>query len=250
MKKWSILSLSLVVVLGVAMLFQATTPQIAAQEADGDGDSVQRTIHVNGTGQVTAEPDVGLITVGVETQAEEASAALSQNSEQMQAIIDALLGADIPQDDIQTRVVQLSPRYDTSSSQAGQPSGPPEIVGYTATNLAEVRVTDLANLGQVLDSAAQAGANRISNIQFEVSDPADLMDQAREAAWADALHKAEQLTSLAGEDLGAVLQMQESSQTPSPIVGRGPVVEQAASVPVQAGTQTITVNLDVTWLLQ
>jgi uncharacterized protein YggE len=250
MKRWSILTVSLVVLLGVAMLLQAAAPQIAAQEDDVDDDSVQRTIHVSGTGQVNAEPDVGLITVGVETQAEEASAALSQNSQQMQAIIDALLEADIPQENIQTRVVQLSPRYDTGSSQAGQPSGPPEIIGYTATNLAEVRVTNLDNLGQVLDSAAQAGANRISNIQFEVSDPADLMDQAREAAWADALHKAEQLTSLADEDLGAVLQVQESSQTPGPIISRGPVIEQAASVPVEAGTQTITVNLDVTWLLQ
>lgn len=250
MKKWSILSLSLVVLLGVAMLFQAAAPQIAAQEGDVGDDSVQRTINVSGTGQVTAEPDVALVTVGVETQAEEAGAALSQNSEQMQAIIDALLAADIPQENIQTQVVQLSPRYDTGSSQAGQPSGPPEIVGYTATNLVEVRVTDLENLGQVLDSAAQAGANRISNIQFEISDPADLMDQAREAAWSDALHKAEQLTGLADEDLGAVLTVRESSQTPGPIGGRGPVVEQAASVPVQAGTQTITVNLDVTWLLQ
>lgn len=249
MKKWSILTLSLVILLGVAMLSQAVAPQIAAQEDDVDDDSVQRTINVSGTGQVTAEPDVGLITIGVETQAEDASAALSQNSEQMQAIIDALLEADIPQENIQTRVVQLSPRYDTGPSQAGQPSGPPEIVGYSATNLAEVRVTDLDSLGQVLDSAAQAGANRISNIQFEISDPADLMDQAREAAWADALHKAEQLTGLAGEELGAVLRMRESSQTPGPVLGRGPVVEEAASVPVEAGSLTITVNLDVTWLL-
>jgi len=76
------------------------------------------------------------------------------------------------------------------------------------------------------------------------------MDQAREAAWADALHKAEQLTGLAGEELGAVLRVRESSQAPGPVLGRGPVVEEAASVPVEAGTQTITVNLDVTWLLQ
>jgi uncharacterized protein len=248
MKKSSILTASLVVLLGVALLFQAGVPRIAAQEDDDD--SVQRTINVSGTGQVSAEPDRAVITVGVETQAEEASAALSQNSEEMQAIIDALLEAGITQENIQTRVVQLNPRYDSEPREPGQPSGPPEIVGYSATNLAEVRVTDLDIMGQVLDSAAQAGANRISNISFEVSDPSDLMDQAREAAWADALHKAEQLTELSGDELGDVLRMRESSQAPGPVLGRGGVAEEAASVPVEAGTQTITVNLDVTWLLQ
>jgi uncharacterized protein len=248
MKKRSILIVSLVVLLGIALLFQSTTPQIVAQE-DDDDDRMQRTINVSGTGQVTAKPDVAVITVGVETQAEEAGAVLSQNSEQMQAIIDALKEAGIPQENIQTRVVQLNPRYETGPREGDQ-SGPPEIVGYSAINLVEVRVTDPDSVGEVLDSAAQAGANRISDIRFEISDPSNLMDQARELAWANALHKAEQLASLADEELGDVLRVHESSQAPSPLPGRGVVAAEAASVPVEAGTQTITVNLDVTWLLR
>jgi uncharacterized protein len=248
MKKLRFVTVSLVVLLGIALLLQSAAPRIVAQEDDSD-DSVQRTINVSGTGQISAEPDVAVITVGVETQAEEAGAALSENSEQMQAIIDSLTEAGIAQESIRTQVVQLNPRYDTSPRQA-DPPGPPEIVGYSATNLVEVRVTDLDNMGQVLDSATQAGANRISNIRFEISDPSDVLDQAREAAWADALHKAEQLTSLADAELGEVLRIRESSQTPGPVLGRGVVVEEAAAVPVEPGTQTVTVNLDVTWLLQ
>ncbi|MCL7453212.1 MAG: SIMPL domain-containing protein, partial [Anaerolineae bacterium] len=87
MKKLRFVTVSLVVLLGIALLLQSAAPRIVAQEDDSD-DSVQRTINVSGTGQISAEPDVAVITVGVETQAEEAGAALSQNSEQMQTIID------------------------------------------------------------------------------------------------------------------------------------------------------------------
>ena len=249
MKKWSILSLSLVVVLGVAMLFQATTPQIAAQEADGDGDSVQRTIHVNGTGQVTAEPDVGLITVGVETQAEEAGAALSQNSEQMQAVVDALTKASVPAENIQTQQVQLSPRY--AEQRSTEPNAPArqEVVGYTATNIVEVRVEALDTVGDLLDAAVTAGANRVQGISFEISNPGDVVRQAREAAWQDAKDKAEHLAGLAGVTLGGVVTINETSGSPVPVLRAG-VGGATAAVPIQPGSQNIEVDIAVTWMLE
>jgi uncharacterized protein YggE len=65
----------------------------------------------------------------------------------------------------------------------------------------------------------------------------------------DSNHKAEQLASLANANLGDVLSINESSSTPRP-VARGEMAIQAATVPIEPGTQSISVNVQVTWLLQ
>jgi uncharacterized protein YggE len=236
----------LFLLLVVMWLAPALSPGFAVQEEMGS-DSPQRTISVSGNGQVDVQPDVAVVTLGVQTEAEEAALALTRNSQQMQALVDALKDAGVAAEDIQTRVVRLYPRY----AQAPEPQGQGELIGYTATNIVEVRVRDLDSVGEILDTAVQAGGNRIESIGFEVSDPAQHMDKAREAAWNDAQHKAEQLAGLAGAELGAVLTISESGRGPQPVVER-PVMaaEAAAAVPIEAGSQTIEVDLQVTWLLR
>jgi uncharacterized protein YggE len=230
--------------LACALLIPVVSPGLAVQEEMGD-DSPERTINVSGNGQVSAQPDVAMVTLGVQTEAEEAAEALTENSQQMQALIDALKGADVAAEDIRTQVVRLHPRYEEEPRGEGQP----ELVGYIATNLVEVRVRDLDTVGEILDVAVQAGGNRIEGIRFEVSDPSASLDQAREAAWKDAQHKAEQLASLAGAELGKVLTISESGRGPQPIVERAVMAEAPEAVPIEPGSQTIEVNLQVTWSL-
>jgi hypothetical protein len=163
----------------------------------------------------------------------------------MQALVDVLKNADIVAENIQTQAVRLSPRYEQKPGGEGQY----ELVGYTASNMVEVRLRDLEAVGGILDAAIQAGGNRIEGIRFEVSDPATYLDQAREAAWNDAQHKAEQLARLAGAALGEVLTISESGHGPQPIVERPMAAEAAAAVPIEPGSESIEVDLQVTWLL-
>lgn len=226
------------------LLISAISPGLAIQEEAG-GDSSQRTINVSGNGQASAQPDVAVVTLGVQTEAEEATAALEENNDRMQALVDVLEDADIAPEDIQTRVVRLFPRYEETPSVDGQR----ELTGYTASNVVEVRVRDIDAVGEILDAAVQAGGNRIEGIRFEISDPAAYLDQAREAAWNDAQHKAEQLASLAGTELGEVLTIIESGRGPQPFVEQAAIADTAAAVPIETGSQTIEVDLQVTWLL-
>ncbi|MGD2047855.1 MAG: SIMPL domain-containing protein [Chloroflexota bacterium] len=235
-----VLSLALAAVL----LISAVSPELTLQD-EPEGDSPQRTINVSGNGQVSAPPDITVVRLGVQTEAEEAATALEENNDQMQALIGVLEDADIPAEDIQTQVVQLFPRYEETPTVDGQP----ELVGYTATNVVEVRVRDIDAVGGILDEAVQAGGNRIEGIRFEISDPAEYLDQAREAAWNDAQNKAEQLAGLAGTELGEVLTINESGRVPQPIVERPAIAEVAAAVPIEPGSQTVQVDLQVTWLL-
>lgn len=231
----------------LALVLPAAPSRLLAQEEMDDDSEPQRTLSVSGTGTASGQPDVAVVTLGVETEAEEASAALSQNNEQMQALIEALQEAGIAEEKIETQVVRLQPRYEQGES---RDEGTPELVGYRAINLVEVRVEELGALGEILDAAIQAGGNRIENIRFEISDPSDLVDQAREAAWNEALHKAEQLAELAGAELGPVMTLSETSRVPRPVVEQAVGGRAEAEVPIQAGTQDVEIDIHVTWSLQ
>lgn len=240
-----------VAALAAALLVPVAPDPIAAQEP-ADDDDQRRTVTVSGTGQISASPDLVVIRVGVETQAEEAAAALADNSEQMQELVDALQEAGVPEDSIQTQAVSLFPVYEQPRPDVSQPvTQTAQVIAFQATNIVEVRSEDLEGFGELLDTTVQAGGNRIEGIRFEVSDATPLLDQARQAAWDDALHKAEQLVEIAGLQLGEVLSITEISRTPRPV---GDVAvggrQGEAAVPIAPGTQTLELDINVTWLLE
>jgi uncharacterized protein len=90
---------------------------------------------------------VAVITIGVETNAEEASTALAQNNEQMQALLDTLQSAGVVEEDIQTQTVQLcSPNLEPMQptlppAETGSTEQPPST-GYRAVNLVEAQIRD------------------------------------------------------------------------------------------------------------
>jgi len=222
------------------------TAQTDVQAQAPSTTSGDRTVTVSGTGEVTATPDTAIVTLGVTTQAESAADALSQNNIKMQALINALKSNGVAAKDIQTSTIQLYPVYKSNPSANSQPT----ITGYQATNLVTVTIHDLANLGTLLDLSVQAGGNTIQGISFEVSDQTPLLEDARKAAVADALNKAQQLASLTGATLGDVLTIQETGGQPGPVLISESVAMSAAPVPIETGTQTIQLQVQITWALQ
>lgn len=241
MKRRLILMITVTTVLALLAGCTSASAQDEVQEQERPD---ERTLTLSGSGQVSARPDVAMVTLGVQTQADEASAAVEQNNSRMQALIDALKDAGVAAEDIQTRALNLQPRYQETETRAVR-----EIAGYEATNTVEVRVQDLNALGELLDTAVAVGGNRISGIRFEISDPGALLEQAREAAWNDAEQKATQLADLAGVELGEVLRINETGRTPVPVV-RESLAAEAAAVPVEPGSQSVEVNINVTWGLR
>ncbi len=215
-----------------------------SQPALQQSDDTMRTVHVSGLGEIQIEPDTAVINLGVQTQGKTAQIALRENNTTMQSLIDTLEKTNIPSENIQTQTIRLSPQYeinDTNNSRT--------VTGYTASNIVEVRTEDLESLGTLLDDAINAGANTIENIRFEASGSEKLLDQVRETAVKNARHKAEELAKLTGSTLGPVLEIQESSSTPGPIVRQLNPQTEAAAVPVSPGSQSISVQVQVTWVL-
>jgi hypothetical protein len=239
----------LVVVLAGGWLLQPSYAQQRYQIETTNGEPV-RTVSVSGRGQVDAQPDQVIIRLGVQTDAEMAAEALSNNSARMQSLLEALKNAGVPDENIQTQTIRLQPRYQNQPApEIGGQQQQQQLIGYTASNVVEVRTGDIESIGELIDVAVSAGGNTVEGIRFEVSNPAELLNRAREAAMENARQKAEQLVSLAGAELGNVLTINETTGGPRP-VSRGLEMAEAAAVPIQPGSQSLTVDVQVTWLLQ
>ena len=245
MKKYAVTFVSVL----VAVLLIAGglhLPSVLAQspvQQDGNGET-RRTIRVSGTGAVSVTPDIAFIVVGVRTEAEEASAALSQNNQQTNELINALRQAGITQENIQTQYINLYPRYSDQPGQTGQT----QVTGYIATNTVQARVNNISQVGQILDTAVQEGSNLIESIRFDVSDTEAAQQQAREEAFNNARQKAEQLADLASVQLGQVVSITETGGLPPrPFAAGGGAVGAEQAVPVEPGTQDVQIDLQVTW---
>lgn len=224
----------------VALVALGALLLLGAADAQGEHDS-QRAVTVTGSGSVAATPDVALVTLGVETRADSAGAALDRNSVAAEALLDALKGGGVEAADIQTSTLALQPLYDPEPSDAA-----PAVIGYLATNTVAVRVRALDSLGALLDAAVASGGNTVQGVVFEVSDPGPQLDQARERAVQDARDKAERLATLTGARLGEVLTIFDMNVgVPLPAQSF-----ELKAVPVEAGSLTLTVTVQISWRLE
>ncbi len=211
-------------------------------------------MQITGHGEVVAAPDTAYVTSGVTSQGTTAKEALDANNADMAALIDTLKAAGIDSVDIQTSGFSVSPNYVYSDARdANGYQLPPKIVGYTVTNGVTVHVRDLTSLGAVLDQAVTVGANTISGVTFAVEDPADLYDQARKAAFADALAKGELYAEAAGVELGALALISEQTgynAPPMPYMVKAEAAMDRSVVPVEVGQLTFTIDVNVNWDLE
>jgi uncharacterized protein len=238
-------------------------PGIQTVAAQGPNNTLDETpsVTVSGVGRVSVQPDRAVIRLGVETQAEEASEAITQNNQQMQDLIDALIAAAVPEEDIQTQTINLNPVYGPSEpATTGATTGvtteplPPiegqgdEITGYRATNVVQIETDDIDQVGSLIDTAVQAGGNIVRGINFTVSDPTEPLNEARHAAWEQARAQAEQLAEFAGAELGRALSINDFS-SPAPLIEQASFDAAVSAVPISPGSQVVETNLQVTWEL-
>ena len=205
-----------------------------------------RTVSVSATGTVNAEPDQAAISTGVVAEGETARAALAVNSASMTKLIDGLKAAGILPKDIKTVSFNVQPRYQNFKD--GRPA---TINGYQVTNQVRILVRELDKLGQVLDAAVTLGANQIGDIELQVSTAETLKDEARKVAMANALRRAKLFAGSAGAEVGEVIAIAEDMAMPA---GRPMMTARAAmsaeAVPIERGTQSLEVRVNVTWALQ
>jgi uncharacterized protein YggE len=198
-------------------------------------------IIVTGEGGVHAAPDSAQIMSGVTSQAKTAQAATDANSKAMAAIDAALRGAGIAQNDIQTVRFSVSPVYGPE-----QANVPPKLVGFSASNGIRINVTPIGRVGEILDTLISAGATEADNVQFLHSNLSRLLDQARQAAMADAKRKAKLYASAAGLTLGSVAWISEEPlYAPTPMIEANSFSAARAAVPISPGEDSLRMQITV-----
>lgn len=224
----------------------------ARAQSGGPAEPPRATLTLTGSGEVSVPPDQAIVTSGVITEAPTAREALDANNAAIAEVIAAMKAAGIEAKDIQTSGFSVHPRYTNPRRGGDGAHEAPRIVGYTVNNMVTVRVRDLGALGAVLDQAVSVGANRIGGIDFVVSDADKRLDEARAAAMRDALRKAEIYAGAAGVTLARIQSISESGGYIPPRPRADMMMmraEPAAAVPVEAGEQTLSVQVHVTWEL-
>lgn len=254
------------------------------------GNSTVSTVSTSGTATTKVDPDKVSVTVGVETDGATASEATAKNAEQMDKVIAALLGLNITEDQLSTSYFSVYPVYDyqyppcimqegeggtmaegnTNSSDANNGTStirpdiypmPPEcqqksvITGYKASNSLTVTLDGNADVGEVIDTAVQAGANTINGAYFYASQ--ELQEQVREDLIGMAIANAESRANSAAAAVGMEVTGVKSinlNDVYFPIFERGFASSDAGiagspPTPILPGQQEITMNVQVTYFI-
>ena len=230
----------------LAALILALAP-LAALAQDAGTPSLPRIIQVVGEGRANAAPDMARISLGVSQQAKTAGEAMDAMSAGMAAVLGTLGEQGIAQVDIQTGQLMLEPSYDYNT-----PDGNPVMTGFIATQILDVNVRDIGQLGTVLDAVVEDGANRVNGIQFDVSDSQAVTDAARREAVENARARAELYADAAGVGLGEVVSISEATvySPPIPMYDARGGAEQAMAVPVAPGEVSLVTSVTVTYAIE
>ena len=200
-------------------------------------------VTAQGEAVITAEPDQAQIDIGVVTQARNALDAAKENAEKLvrvMAEVKKFLGKD---DEVKTANYSLNPNYRYPQG------GKPEIVGYTATNMLQIKTGALENVGKLIDAAMRSGANTIQRLLFTLKDEHSAQLQALRLASTRAKAKAEAMANALGLRIVKVLSVTENERGVRPIIMPQPRVTQmetAASAPTPVEPGTIEVRSSVT----
>jgi uncharacterized protein YggE len=229
----------------IAVMLACAVAQSPARAQTAPASPVS-SIRVSGDAKVTARPDRVLIDIGVSTRAAQSQEAASQCARQVDAVLAAVRKATGPAVDLKTISYSLNPTYQY------HPKGEePTLTGYSALNVVQVTLDDLARIGTVIDSATQAGANYVQGIQFTLRDQDAVRVQALREAATRARAQADVLAAALGLKVVRVLSAEESSPRVMPVraymgAQRAAMATAAAPTPVEAGTLDVTADVVLT----
>ncbi len=219
-----------------------------------DGDTIvqpagqgQTGISVSGTGIAIGEPDVAIITVGVNVGRDSVEQAREDAANAQQAIIDSRKANGVDDADIQTVRFSVQPRYNFSRGDEK-----PEITGYIVNNVISVKIRDIDSTGKAIDDAVIAGGNDavVQGVSFTIDDPAELRAEARKLAVDAAIDQAEQLADAAGVDLGRLISISEfGGSVPFARSENLALSADSGASPIQAGELQISITINLLYAL-
>ncbi len=206
------------------------------------------TISVTGTARGTTTPDHFSFSVSVQTTSPTVEEAVNENNAKVASVIAALKSAGAEPYEIRTSNFSIYPQQDSQQQQGKLP----RLLGYQVSNSIEVRKTEIASAGRLLQAAISAGVNQASGLSFGVDEVRARADGLH-AAFEDALFKATLLADAARRRLGPALAITEGGATDPqrPMMGGRVMAAQAVSeVPVESGLEGLRFTVSVVFAMK
>ena len=222
-------------------------------------------VTVTGEGKAYGKPDVATVVLGAHTEAVSSQDAVTRNNDIMNAVIAAIKESGVEDKDIKTIMYQLAPMYDYGTGDGGggvvpmmypypMPDQKRTVTGYSLDQQIEVKIRNFDKINEVLDKAAENGANNVGQLQFTIDDIEKVRAEARENAIAQAKEKAKSLFKESGLRTVKLVNIYEG-YGPMPYYGYGlggGSMDKAESIPatapqLQPGQTEITTTVNLTY---
>ena len=200
-------------------------------------------IVVSGEGIVKATPDQAWVRIGAESRSKNSKDAQQRNAELMTAVQQKLASLGIPKEAIKTVGLDLQLEFDYQN-------GKQTPRGYVARNTIEVRVDDLAKLGNVLDAVVGSGATTIHGLRFDVKAREAIEQEALKIAVGSAMTKADAIAAGAKRGIDRILRIEETftgGDGPRPMMERAVMMKMADTpTPIEAGEIEVRAQVRLT----
>ena len=187
------------IILALGLVTVAVTKPLSQDQHDQ--------LQVNGTAVIKEAPDQATIYVYIEIRRDTALLSQQEASSILAKVIQALEKEGIPSDKIQTDTFIIYPEYYYPQDKD------PTLLGYRSVYGLKVITIDINKIGNVVDASIKAGANRINNIEFGLSDAK--MEEVKVKVIKEAVKvaqvKANAMAEAGNFRLGKISNMSESS---------------------------------------
>lgn len=203
-------------------------------------------VEVTGSGEVRVETDEAVLTFAVETEAGTARAAGTANADLMERVRQALQASGGDSVRLETFGYNVEPLY----RRAASGDSAPRIDGYRARNQLRATLSGVDGVGELIDTALDAGANRVAGLAFQARDTREARLEALRIAVDRAHSEAMVMAQALGVELGPPLEVRGGSNVPGPRFAQRmdmamARMESDTTTPVEAGAQTVTATVTV-----
>ena len=194
------------------------------------------TMTLQGEGRVMAVPSIAKLRIGVETIHMNLKVAQEENAVKSQQVLNILKEMGISDSDIQTNQYNIDKQYEYVE-------GKQIDKGYRVTNLFQVTIRNIDQVGEVIDTVVDHGANLIQGITFEVDNESYYYQLALNLSLQNALNKAEAIGRKMGFTVLQVpLEIVEESYVVAPLIDNS-YLRREAQTPIEPGQTQITAKV-------
>jgi uncharacterized protein YggE len=176
-------------------------------------DSKSNIISVSGKGEISFNPDIAYVSIGVNGIFQDVSKGQKEVNDAVYRFLAKVNGL-VPADNISTERLNINQNYEYIS-------GKRQFVGYNIDQQLKIKLQDVKLIGKMIDLAVESGLNNIGQIDFSSSKLDEYNQKALKLSLLDAKKKAELIAGTMNIGKIKLKNISEVSESVQPLRSEG-----------------------------